>query len=317
MGSTLAGNGGGNLGTVMARPRRGLRLIAVLGNYFAPWNVGLSDLAFMSKGSYCAIASPTVIQEATGETISETELGGWQVQSRIGQVDGVGEDDPDTIRLLKEVFSYLPGNVWEEPPVKWSGDPVNRRDEALLSIVPESMNRAYDMRRIIKSVVDNGKIFELQAGYGRSVVTALGRMAGYTVGIIANQPLHQAGSVESEGFVKAKRLVQLCTMFHIPLLYFQDTPGVLVGRQQEHNRVLANSMEYMIARVEADVPKVSIVVRKTYGMAYFVMNGTGPGRSFTFAWPSASIAFMGPEPAVRVTYRRELERAAEIGRAHV
>ncbi len=312
MGSRLAGNGGGNLGTVMAKPRRGLRLIAVLGNYFAPWNVALSDLAIMTKNSYCSIASPPVILEAIGETITEAELGGWEVQSKIsGQIDAVGEDDPDGIRLLKEAFGYLPGNVYQDPPIKWSGDPVDRRDEALLSIVPDSPSRAFDMRRLLKHVVDDGILFELRAGYGRALVTALGRMAGHPVGIMANQPLHEAGSLDHEAFTKANRLVDLCGTFHLPMLFFQDVPGVLVGRRQEHNRILAKSMKYMTERVEADIPKVSIVVRKAYGMAYFAMNGSGPGRSFSFAWPSASIAFMGPEPAVRVTYRRQLEQAAD------
>lgn len=313
MGSRLAGNDGGvTLGTEMARPRRGLRLMAVLGNYFAPWSVGLSDLAIMTKNSYCAIASPPIIEEATGETITEAQLGGWEVQSKItGQIDVVGEDDPDAIRLMREVFSYLPGNVFEEPPIKWSGDPVERRDEALLSLVPDGISRAYDMRRLLRHVVDDGVLFELKPSYGRALIIALARMGGYPVGIIANQPLYEAGSLDHEAFFKAMRLIELCGTFHIPMLFFLDLPGVLVGSRQEHNQILAKSMKYMIALVEADVPKISVVVRKAYGLGYFAMNGSSAGRKFTFAWPSASIAFMGPEPGVRVVYRRQLEEAPD------
>ena len=316
MGSRLARRGAANSGSVMgralARPRRGLRLRVALGNLYGPPNLGLCDLAFMSKISNCSITSPTLNKAAMGEVVSEAEMGSWEVHARLtGQVDVVGEDDPDTIRLTREAFNYLPGNVFEEPPIKWSGDPIDRRDEALLSIIPDNFRRPYDMYKVIKAVADDGVFFELLPHFGRAIITGLARMAGYPVGIVANQTLYQAGAIDADCFVKAKRLTDLCGTFHLPMLFFHDTPGVLTSRQQEHNRLQSKAMDFMVALAEADVPKVSIVVRKSYGLAYFVMNGSAPGNNFTFAWPTASIAFMAPEPAVRIAYRRQLAQTSD------
>ena len=316
MGSRLArragGGGGSGMGKAMARPRRGLRFRVALGNLYGPPGVGLCDLSFMTKKTNASITSPTLNKAAMGEIVSEAELGSWEVHSKItGQIDVVGEDDADTIRLVREAFDYLPGNVFEEPPIRWSGDPIDRRDEALVSIIPDNVRRPYDMHRVVKCVVDDGVLFELTPHYGRGIITGLARMAGYPVGIIANHTLYQAGAIDNEAFVKAKRLTELCGTFHLPMIFFHDTPGVLTSLQQERNRLVTKGMDFMVAQAEADVPKVSIVVRKSYGLAYFVMNGSAPAHNFTFAWPTASIAFMAPEPAVRIAYRRQLAESSD------
>ena len=312
MTSRLAGNGAEGGGLDLVRPRQTPHLVAIMGNSYGPAAVGPSDFGVMTKASICAIGSPNLISTAIGEQITPAELGGWEVQSQInGQIDAVAEDDAEAIRILKEALSYFPANSWEQPPVKLTRDPWDRREEALLGLVPDSPSRAYDIRKLIRCVVDDGDFFELKPDFARGLVTGFARMAGHPVAIFANQPLHGAGALDDEVFVKARRLAELCRDFHFPMLFFHDNPGLLIGRKVEHNAILSKAMDYMTARLEADVPKVSIVVRKSYGWAYFCMNGTGVGRSFTFCWPSAQMAFMGPEAGAKIMYRRDLAQAPD------
>lgn len=312
MSSRLAGVGAGSGGLEMARPRRVPHLVAIMGNSYGPGAVGPSDFGVMTKAAICAIGSPNLIETALGEKIAPAELGGWEVQSKTnGQIDAVAEDDANAIRILKEALSYFPSNGWEDPPVRPTSDPWDRRDEALLRIVPEIPTRAYDIRNMIKRVVDDGVFFELKPDFAKPLVTGFARMDGHPVAIFANQPLHGAGALNDEIFVKARRLAELCRDFHFPMLFFHDNPGLLIGRKVEHNAILSKAMDYMVARVEADVPKVSVIVRKSYGWAYFCMNGSGVGRSFTYCWPTAQMAFMGPEAGAKIMYRQQLAQVED------
>ena len=305
--SKFAGWNGAALGRRLAFPRRHAEFVAVLGNYYAPWSVAGADYTVMTRDSNLSISSPPVVQEATGEIVTPFELGGWEVQAQItGQVDEVVEDDGEAIQALRRTFSYLPATPWEEPPVVKTGDPPDRIDPSLRTIVPEQPNRAYNVQTIIRSIVDRDSFLEWKPEYGKNLVTGLARMDGHTIAIIASQPMVRAGALDIPGVNKIRRMLTLCEEFHLPLLSLLDVPGVLPTLDQEHNRLLTGVYGLAIDRLRTPTPKISLDIRKAYGYAMFGMSASDP-EWYTFAWPSAQIAFMGPEPGVRVAFRREWE----------
>ena len=267
-----------------------------------------SDLVIQVRGTCLAVTSPRVIEIATAEAIGFEELGGVDVHDKItGQIDRVAEDEDDAIAQVRTLLGYLPQNAWELPPA--TAFDGAERDEALYDIVPSRRQRAYDMRRVLRRLSDDGSVFELKPNYGRSLITAFGRMAGLSVGFIASQPVHYAGALSPEACDKGTAFICLCDAFNIPLIFLQDTPGFMVGRQVEHKNLLARAIRFMEAMALSQVPRFSIVIRKAFGLAYFSLSGSRMGSHALAAWPSAEISFMDPNVGVNVVHGGRLAEA--------
>jgi methylmalonyl-CoA decarboxylase subunit alpha len=285
----------------------------IMGECFgAPsWLAALADFVVQVKGSCMAVSGPRVLEVATSEKVENEDLGGWKLHAEItGQVDRVAEDEDDCFRIAREFLSYLPSNAEEFPPVvPRQGNDQDSRQEKLLSLIPEESRRAYDMNRLIKIIVDDEQIFPLKPDFDRSVITCLARLDGRTVGIIANQPMHMAGAMGPDGCDKCISFICLCDSYNIPLVFLHDTPGFLVGKAAELKRMPGKIINFIEAIALSTVPKISLVIRKSYGMAYSNMCGTGMGADFVLAWPNAEISFMAPEVAANVVYRRKIEES--------
>lgn len=300
----------------IAARRRQVPLVAtIMGECFgAPsWLAALADFTVQVKGSCMAVSGPRVLEIATGEKVENEDLGGWKLHAEItGQVDRVAEDEADCLRIVREFLAYLPSNGHEMPPVvPPQGNDQDRRQERLLSLVPDESRRGYDMNRLIKTIVDDEHIFPIKPDFDRSVITCLARLDGNTVGIIASQPTHSAGAMGPDGCDKCCSFICLCDSFNIPLVFLHDTPGFLVGKAAEHKRMPGKIMNFIEAVALATVPKISLVVRKSYGMAFSNMCGTGMGADFVLAWPNAEISFMAPEVAANVLYRAKIEASED------
>lgn len=283
------------------------------------WLAALADFVVQVKGSCMAVSGPRVLEVATGEQVTNEELGGWKLHAEItGQVDRVAEDEEDCFRLVREFLFYMPSSARELPPVvaPREGD-QDTRQQRLLSVVPEESRRGYDMNRVIETIVDDEQIFALKPDFDRSVITCLARIEGHSVGIIANQPLYTAGAMGADGCDKCCSFISLCDSFHIPLIFLHDTPGFLVGRAAELKRMPGKIINFIEALALSTVPKISLVIRKSYGMAYSNMCGTGMGADFVLAWPNAEISFMAPEVAANVVYRRKIEDSDDIKAARL
>jgi methylmalonyl-CoA decarboxylase subunit alpha len=288
----------------------------IMGECFgAPsWLAALADFVVQVKGSCMAVSGPRVLEVATSEVVENEDLGGWKLHAEItGQVDRVAEDEDGCLRIVREFLSYMPSNSQELPPVVLpQGNDQETRQERLLSIVPEEPRRGYDMSQVIKAIVDDERIFMLKPDFDRSVITCLARIDGHVVGIIANQPLHNAGAMGPDGCDKCLSFICLCDSFNIPLIFLHDTPGFLVGRAAELKRMPGKIINFIEAVALSTVPKISLVIRKSYGMAYSNMCGTGMGADFVLAWPNAEISFMAPEVAANVVYRRKIDESDDI-----
>lgn len=256
-------------------------------------------------------AGPPVVRRALGLQITKQELGGSQVhcyQSGVG--DAEAQDEPDAFRMMRKFLSYLPPNVWEAPPFVDTGDPADRREESLLSIVPRDRKRGYDMRRIIRAVVDNGDYFEIKATNGRSVITCLARLGGHTVGVIANNPLVMGGALDAAAADKQCHFIEMCDFFHIPILFLVDIPGLMVGPQAEREGTLRRGMRALYVGYQATVPMMSVVIRKCYGMGG-AATGNPARLNLRMGWPSAEWGSIPIEGGVDAAYRREIENAPD------
>ena len=309
MGSAgLASFGGGGLDTylqIMSRIRQTPMVTAIMGECYGmpTWMACLSDFVVQVKGSAMGVSGPRVVELALGETVTDEELGGWEVHSKItGNVDRVAENETECFQIIRQYLSYMPSHCDELPstaPVpEESGLQMNRVFEYL----PEKRNRGYDMHRILNCIVDAGSMFPIKPDFGKSVITSLARVNGGVVGIIANQPMFNAGAMDTDGIDKVMSFLCLCDSFNIPLIFFHDIPGFLVGKAAERKRVAAKVMNYMNALGLITVPRISVIVRKTYGMAFWNMCGSGCGTDFLVAWPSAEMSFVDPEIAANVVY---------------
>ena len=309
MGSAgLASFGGGGLDTylkIMSRVRQTPMVTAILGECYGmpTWMACLSDFVVQVKGSAMGVSGPRVVELALGETVSDEELGGWQVHAEItGNVDRVAENEEECFQIIRRYLAYMPSHCDESPPEipvpNGSGSEMNR----VLEYLPEERNRGYDMHRILNCIVDKGSLFALKPTFGKSVITALARVGGSVVGIVANQPLFNAGAMDTDGIDKVISFLCLCDSFNIPLLFFHDIPGFLMGKAAERKRVAAKVMNYMNALGLLSIPKISIIVRKSYGMAFWNMCGAGCATDFLVAWPSAEISFVDPSIAANVVY---------------
>jgi propionyl-CoA carboxylase beta chain len=219
------------------------------------------------------------------------------------------ENDEDCLRTIRELLSFIPSNNLEDPPRVATSDPVERMDERLNRVVPEAPNVPYDIRDVVHLVVDDGYLFEVHEHYAKNIVVGFARLAGRSVGIVANQPAHLAGVLDIDASVKAARFVRFCDCFNIPLITFEDVPGFLPGVQQEHGGIIRHGAKLLFAYAEATVPKITIITRKAYGGAYCVMASKHIRADVNFAYPTAEIAVMGAEGAVGILYRREIAQA--------
>jgi len=266
-----------------------------------------SDLVIQVRGSCLAVTSPRVIEVATGERIGLEELGGVDVHGQLtGQIDLIAETEDEAIAQVRTLLGYLPQNCWEEPArLAWDGNVG--RDERLYDIVPTRRTRAYDVRHVLRHLSDDREVLELKAGYGRSLVTAFGRIAGRSVGFVASQPMQYAGALSPEACDKATAFLCLCDAYNLPLVFLMDTPGFMVGRQVEHNNLLARAIRFLEALSLCEVPRLTIVMRKAFGLAYFSLGGSSMGSHALAAWPAAEISFMDPQVGVNVVHGGRLQ----------
>jgi acetyl-CoA carboxylase carboxyltransferase component len=257
------------------------------------------------------VAGPPVVAMAgLGETPDKEELGGARLQARAGAVDNVAADEDDALAQLRRFLSYLPANVWEAPPIGPAGDPADRREEELLSIVPRDPRHAYKMRRILEAVLDRGSIFELGTGFGRPTITCLARLGGRPVGVLASDPEHYGGGVTADAAEKTARFVDVCDQFHLPVVNFVDIPGFVIGTAAEKAGTIRRGARGLYAIAQASVPWVSILVRKVYGVAG-AGHGDGSRLNLRFAWPSGNWGSLPMAGGLEAAYRRELEAAED------
>jgi acetyl-CoA carboxylase carboxyltransferase component len=277
----------------------------------AVYSPAITDFIFMVRDiAYMFITGPDVVQTVTGETVSFEELGGAGTHStRSGVAHFAAATEEEVFEGVRELFSYIPSNNLEDPPVVPTHDDPQRRSEILRDIIPESATRPYDIKDVIDEVVDDGKFLEVQPSYAQNIVVGFGRLDGYSVGIVANQPKHLAGVLDIDSSDKAARFVRFCDAFNIPLVTFVDVPGFLPGTSQEYGGIIRHGAKLLYAFAEATVPKVTLITRKAYGGAYDVMSSKHIGADINLAWPTAEIAVMGPEAAAKIIHRREISDA--------
>jgi propionyl-CoA carboxylase beta chain len=279
----------------------------------AVYSPAITDFVFMvDKTSYMFVTGPDVIKTVTHEDVSKERLGGSMTHN---SVSGVGHflahNDGECLRMIRELLSYLPANNRDDPPRVESSDPMERADPELDRIVPEESNQPYDIKDVIRRVVDDGNFFEVQEHFAQNLVIGFARMDGRPLGIVANQPAYLAGCLDINSSVKGARFVRFCDAFNIPILTFEDVPGFLPGTGQEFGGIIRHGAKLLFAYAEATVPKITVITRKAYGGAYCVMGSKHIRTDINFAWPSAEIAVMGPEGAVNIVYRRELAAAGD------
>jgi propionyl-CoA carboxylase beta chain len=278
----------------------------------AVYSPAITDFIVMTKGtSYMFITGPDVIKAVTHEEVTKDELGGAQTHNaKSGVAHFAAEDEAGAIRILRELLSYLPANNLDHPPIVPSDDPPDRRDDALKTLVPANPNKPYDIKDVVRAVVDDRHFFEVAEHFARNIVTGFARLGGQAVGIVANQPAVLAGVLDIDASRKAARFVRTCDAFNIPILTFVDVPGFLPGTEQEWRGIITHGAKLLYAFAEATVPKLTVITRKAYGGAYDVMSSKHIHADVNFAWPTAEIAVMGPEGAVNIVFRRELEKGA-------
>lgn len=279
----------------------------------AVYSPGLTDFILMTRSSsYMFITGPDVVKEYTGEEIDHYSLGGANVHSELsGVCDLVGEDDRKTLELARRLLSYLPQNNQEDPPVLDTNDPVERSLSDVFKIVPTDSRTGYDIRDLLELVFDEGSFFELKPEYARNIVIGFARLGGYCVGVVANQPIHLAGVIDSRAARKAARFVRFCDAFNIPIITFVDVPGFMPGSSEESEGIINHGAKLIFAYSEATVPKLSVIVRKAYGGAYIVMSSKHLRGDLNFAYPTAEIAVMGPEAAVNIVFKKEIDSAED------
>lgn len=277
---------------------------ALLGSCFghSAWYASLSDFVAMRKGAVLAVASHRVTSVAIGQPIKGEELGGWKMHTeRTGMVDVATDTDGEAIDLVKRFLSYLPSHHKEAPPVAAVPEGSGADMPRILDLMPESRNKVYDMRKIVATIFDRGSVFELKARFGRSVMTALTRLDGRTVGVIANNPLYKAGALDVDACNKVTSFLVLCDSFNIPIVFFVDVPGFMIGVEGELRAAPGRIINWVNALSLCTVPKVSIIIRKSYGKAYLNMGG-GKNSDEVASWPTADLGFVDPQIAVNIAY---------------
>jgi propionyl-CoA carboxylase beta chain len=279
----------------------------------AVYSPAITDFIFMTKNtSYMFVTGPEVIKTVTHEDVSMERLGGAATHSQISGVAHFAcEDDTDALGEIRRLLGFLPLNNAADPPVRTSTDPTDREEEALDHLVPADPNKPYDIKELVRAVADEREFLEVHGQFARNIVVGFVRMAGRPAGVVANQPAHLAGVLDINASLKGARFVRFCDAFNVPLLIIEDVPGFLPGVEQEHGGIIKHGAKLLFALAEATVPKVTVITRKAYGGAYCVMGSKHIRTDFNFAYPTAEIAVMGPQGAVNILYRREIERASD------
>ncbi len=278
----------------------------------AVYSPAITDFILMvNKTSYMFITGPEVIKAVTHEEVTKDELGGAMTHNeRSGVAHFMAQDDAECLSMVRELLSFVPSNNLDDPPRKACTDPIDRADESLDTIVPAESNQPYDIKDVITTVVDDNYFFEVQEHYAKNIVVGFARLNGKPVGIVANQPAFLAGVLDISASIKGARFVRFCDCFNIPLITFEDVPGFLPGTQQEYGGIITHGAKLLFAFSEATVPKITVITRKAYGGAYCVMASKHIRTDVNYAWPTAEIAVMGPEGAVNIVYKREIEKSA-------
>jgi propionyl-CoA carboxylase beta chain len=283
----------------------------------AVYSPAITDFTIMVKNtSYMFVTGPDVIKAVTHEAVTKEELGGAMTHNeKSGVAHFAVDDDRECILLIRELLGFLPGNNVDDPPRVENADPIDRADEALDRIVPESPNQPYDMLNVIHAVADDGYFLEVHRHYAKNIIVGFARLGGGSVGIVANQPAYLAGTLDIDASVKGARFVRFCDAFNIPLVTFEDVPGFLPGTVQEYGGIIRHGAKLLFAFAEATVPKLTVITRKAYGGAYCVMSSKHIRTDVNYAWPTAEIAVMGAEGAVNILYKRELDAAKDVAAA--
>jgi acetyl-CoA carboxylase carboxyltransferase component len=279
----------------------------------AVYSPAMTDFTFMVHGiGYMFITGPEVIRVTTGESVTFDELGGAEVHNvRSGVAHFLAATEDECFEQVRRLVSFIPQSSADQPPRATTADPADRADPDLSRIIPDSAKEPYDMKDVIRRVVDDGEFLEVQPFHAMNIVVGFARLDGHPVGLVANQPKVMAGSLDIDASVKAARFVRFCDAFNIPLVVFEDVPGFLPGTRQEYGGIIRHGAKLLYAFSEATVPKLTVITRKAYGGAYCVMCSKHIRADFNVAWPTAEVAVMGPEAAVNVIFRRDIDRAAD------
>ncbi|MBI4495604.1 MAG: methylmalonyl-CoA carboxyltransferase [Deltaproteobacteria bacterium] len=279
----------------------------------AVYSPAITDFIFMTQGiSRMFITGPNVIKEVTGEEISDEELGGAKVHSSIsGVAHFFSVSEEECFRQIRRLLSFLPGSNGESPPIRYGGDPLDRPNPKLLEIVPVDGKRPYNVVKVIEEIVDDHDFLEVHQHWARNMVVGFARIHGHPIGVVANQPLFLAGTLDINASDKAARFIRFCDCFNLPLLTLVDTPAYLPGKAQEFGGIIRHGAKILFAYSEATVPKVTVILRKGYGGGYVAMCHRELGADAVFAWPLAEIAMMGAEGAANIVFRREIEKAPD------
>jgi acetyl-CoA carboxylase carboxyltransferase component len=276
----------------------------------AVYSPALTDFVFMSRGSSnMFVTGPDVVKAVTHEDVTFEELGGAAIHAeKSGVCHLAAESEADTLYLIRKLLSYLPQNYLDDPPFSPNGDDSLRTDETLDTIIPDDPGKPYDVKEIIRRIVDNAQFYEIHEAFAQNIIVGFSRLGGHSIGVVANQPQVLAGVLDIDASEKAARFVRFCDAFNIPLVTLVDVPGFMPGPTQEHGGIIRSGAKLLYAYCEATVPKVTIVLRKAYGGAYIVMSSKHLRGDINLAWPSAEIAVMGPDGAVSIIFRKEMEK---------
>ncbi|MGH7689357.1 MAG: acyl-CoA carboxylase subunit beta [Gemmatimonadaceae bacterium] len=283
----------------------------------AVYSPAITDFTYMVRGSsYMFVTGPNVVKTVTHEDVTMEELGGADTHAGTSGVAHFAFDsEPACLQAIRELFRFIPSNNLETPPAGAGTDPHDRRDEALLDIVPDNANKPYDMHEVLRRVVDDGDFYEVQRDYAANIICGFAHLGAHSVGIVANQPAVLAGVLDISASIKAARFIRFCDAFNIPIVTFEDVPGFLPGLTQEHGGIIKHGAKLLFAYCEATVPKLTVITRKAYGGAYDVMSSKHIRGDFNVAWPTAEIAVMGPKGAVEILFRKEIAEGDDPGAA--
>jgi len=283
----------------------------------AVYSPAITDFTYMVRGSsYMFVTGPNVVKTVTHEDVTMEKLGGATTHSEISGVAHFAHDsEPACLQAIRDLFQYVPSNNVDDPPRGAATDPRDRRDEALLDVVPDNPNKPYDMHDVIRRVIDDETFYEVQPAYANNIICGFAHLGGTSVGIVANQPAVLAGVLDINASVKAARFIRFCDAFNIPVVTFEDVPGFLPGVAQEHGGIIKHGAKLLFAYCEATVPKLTVITRKAYGGAYDVMSSKHIRGDFNVAWPTAEIAVMGPKGAVEILFRKEIAESDDPAKA--
>ena len=283
----------------------------------AVYSPAITDFVYMVRGtSYMFVTGPNVVKTVTHEDVSMEELGGADTHASVSGVAQFTHDsEPACLQAIRDLFRFIPSNNLDDPPRGSGSDPHDRRDDALLDIVPDNPNKPYDMHEVIRLVVDDGDFYEVHRDYAPNIVCGFAHLGAASVGVVANQPAVLAGVLDIAASLKAARFIRFCDAFNIPIVTFEDVPGFLPGVSQEHGGIIKHGAKLLFAYCEATVPKLTVITRKAYGGAYDVMSSKHIRGDYNVAWPTAEIAVMGPKGAVEILFRKDIAESKDPARA--